>query len=663
MDRIERMRAQARLRSQLLATGLVSLACTCMLAMPMSAQQPDDLSSVSLDSLLNIRVSAASRYEQVTRTAPAAIVIVTADAIRSFGYQTLSDVLADVAGFYISNDRNYSYLGARGFSRPTDYNNRILVMLNGQRLNESFYGSAYIGRELGIDMRALDRIEIVRGPGSALFGTSAMFAVINLVTTSGGAPSGGGVSGRLSELGTRDVSADYGTRISGTDIRVSGQVFDRDGADLYYAEYDDPATNNGIAEHLDWERARSVLASVERGNFMMLARASTRDKGIPTGSWESAFNDDRARTSDDYVAVQAALSLPLAADKQLDLRGRFSEYEYRGAYPDGSEAAHEDENDVRDVGLEATLTWDLSSRHRVVAGLESNWAVKSLYRAWQGSAVYFDDDFPFATYSAYAQSESRLARWATLYVGLRDDLYADYDNALSPRAALIVTPDSATNIKLLWGNAFRSPNVYEREYYSTTNKRNPDLRAESIRTTELVLERRLGGSAQVKASIAHSDVSDLIDSIVDAADSMVYFGNVEMAHTTAAELELLWRNGPAEVRASYSFTSADAHGARLSNSPAHLAKSRVLLGLPYSTQLALTGRYESERRTVYGTDTEAAFLSDAIFHIPVIRNFEASVTARNIFNARFATPGGFEHEQAAITQDGRTLGVQMEWRF
>jgi iron complex outermembrane receptor protein len=357
------------------------------------------------------------------------------------------------------------------------------------------------------------------------------------------------------------------------------------------------------------------------------------------------------------------LSLPLAADKQLDVRARFSEYEYYGAYPEADEPTYEDANDVHDAGLEATLTWDLSRAHRVVAGVESNWAIRSMYRSWQADAVFFDDDFPFAVYSVYAQSEVRLGRWATLYAGLRDDWYADADNALSPRVALIMTPDSATNIKLLWGSAFRSPNVYEREFSSTTSKRNPDLRAESIRTAELVLERRLSSSALIKASVAHSGVSDLIDWSIDPADSLLYFGNVDMAHTTAAELELIWRRGPGEVRASYSFTSADAHGARLSNSPAHIAKSRVLFGLPYDTQLALTGRYESERRTVYGTDTRAALLSDAVLQVPLAGNLEASFSARNLFDAQFETPGGFEHEQAAITQDGRTLGVQLEWRF
>jgi iron complex outermembrane receptor protein len=174
--------------------------------------------------------------------APASVTIVTAEQIERFGYRTLAEVLQSVRGFYISNDRNYTYVGVRGFSRPTDYNNRVVLLLNGQILNENYYNSTYVGSEMGIPLNGLERIEIVRGPGSALYGTGAMFSVINLVTPSGEAEWGGHGHVELGSRGHRAASATAGNRAGALDFIVSAGWGESDGADQYYPEFDDPAT-------------------------------------------------------------------------------------------------------------------------------------------------------------------------------------------------------------------------------------------------------------------------------------------------------------------------------------------------------------------------------------------------------------------------------------
>ncbi len=158
---------------------------TCMLCLfscglVLAQQDESGNRDFSLDSLLNIKISTAAKYEQTSREAPASVTIISSEDIERFGYRTLDEVLMTVRGFYTSYDRNYSYVGIRGFSRPTDYNDRVLLLINGHTTNENFYGSAFIGTDLALNLEAVDRIEIVRGPGSALYGTGAMFAVINI---------------------------------------------------------------------------------------------------------------------------------------------------------------------------------------------------------------------------------------------------------------------------------------------------------------------------------------------------------------------------------------------------------------------------------------------------------------------------------------------------
>ncbi|MBQ42295.1 MAG: hypothetical protein CME15_07520 [Gemmatimonadetes bacterium] len=120
------------MRTRTLAVMLVSL------SVPVVQTQADEtsLAETTLEELLDMTVSTASRYEQTMREAPSSVTIVTATEIERYGYRTLAEILDNTRGFYVTDDRNYTYVGSRGFSRPTDYNNRFLTMLNGVSMNE-----------------------------------------------------------------------------------------------------------------------------------------------------------------------------------------------------------------------------------------------------------------------------------------------------------------------------------------------------------------------------------------------------------------------------------------------------------------------------------------------------------------------------------------------
>lgn len=130
-------------------------------------------------------VLTASKYEQKVTEAPSSVSIVTAAEIRRYGYRTLADILRSVRGFYTTYDRQNQYLGVRGFGRPGDANTRILVLLDGARVNNNIFDVAGIGSEFNIDVDLIDRVEIVRGPGSSLYGSNAFFAVVNVITRRG----------------------------------------------------------------------------------------------------------------------------------------------------------------------------------------------------------------------------------------------------------------------------------------------------------------------------------------------------------------------------------------------------------------------------------------------------------------------------------------------
>ena len=166
-------------RAFLLLGGLGVLSYS---AVAQDASVPD-LTSMSIEDLSQIRLSTASRHLEDPRKAPAAVTVITSEEITRYGWRTLADLLRSVTGFYTAYDRTYSYVGVRGFLQSGDYNARILLLIDGHRVNENIYDSALMGTEFPLDLNLIDRVEVVRGPGSSLFGTNAPeLAVVNVFT-------------------------------------------------------------------------------------------------------------------------------------------------------------------------------------------------------------------------------------------------------------------------------------------------------------------------------------------------------------------------------------------------------------------------------------------------------------------------------------------------
>ena len=182
------------------------LALTIILLAPSpaaEAQQP--LPELSLEELMRLdagRVFGASERLQPVTEAPASVSFITAEEIARYGYRTLAEILRGVRGMYVTNDRNFSYLGTRGFGNPGDYNSRVLLLVNGHRVNDNVVGQAEIGAEFGIDPALFERVEIIRGPASSLYGDSAFFAVVNVITKSGASLDGVSLAVDAGTLGT-----------------------------------------------------------------------------------------------------------------------------------------------------------------------------------------------------------------------------------------------------------------------------------------------------------------------------------------------------------------------------------------------------------------------------------------------------------------------------
>src|SRR4051812_3159242 len=158
-------------------------------------------------------VYGAVKYDQKVTEAPASTTIITADQIKKYGYRNFTQILDSVPGFFTTNDRNYDYVGIRGFNRPGDYNSRVLLLIDNHRLNDAVYDQAPIGNDGPIDVDLIDRVEIIRGPSSSLYGTNAFFGVINVITKRGKDLKGLEVSGEAGTFDSYKSRMSYGNKL------------------------------------------------------------------------------------------------------------------------------------------------------------------------------------------------------------------------------------------------------------------------------------------------------------------------------------------------------------------------------------------------------------------------------------------------------------------
>jgi outer membrane receptor protein involved in Fe transport len=618
----------------------------------------------SLDDLLEVKISGAAKYDQTARQAPASVTIITSEDIERYGYRTLADALMTVRGFFVSYDRNYTYVGVRGFSRPTDYNNRILLLLDGHTINENFYGGAPLGSEFPIELDVVDRIEIVRGPGSALYGTGAMLAVVNVVLKKGSALDGGRLAvggGSYRRLqGTLSAGKEFER---GPNLLVSVFGTDVHGQDLFYPEYDSPETGNGVARGLDSDRSYGGIASATWGDFRLTGLWTSRDKGIPTGAYDVEFGDAAARTNDRQGFLDLRYERGVTSNLLLTARVYADHYGYKGVYP--YEIPLFDGNDDDWYGGELRARWDPLPNNRLTVGAEYRNDTRADYRAFDAEQTYFRGDFPFHVSSFYLQDEFQVTPSLAVIAGLRHDDYSTVGSTTNPRAAIVFNPAPSSTAKLLYGRAFRAPNIYETRYEADDAKANFSLEPERIETIEAIWEQRLGPALFGTVSLYQSRITDLIDQTVDPADGLTQFQNVGAALARGAELGFTARfAGGLSGYASYAYQKAKDRGAELTNSPDQAFKLGV--SCPLIGPLRISGEllYETGRLTVQDTRTASYLLSNLTLsadpgQIPV----RVLAQVRNLFDVDYGTPGGFEHRQAEIGQDGRNYALRLEYRF
>jgi iron complex outermembrane receptor protein len=648
------------------ALSLLSLCAA--LACAVRAEPSGD--TADLEALLNQPVYAASKFAQDAADAPAAVTVLTAGDIRAYGWRTLGEVLNAVRGVHLRNDRFYLYAGVRGLARPGDYSSRLLVLVDGLRINDNIYDQAGVGREFPLDVSLIERVEFIPGPGSALYGSNAVLGVVNVVTRSGSAALGRSALVEIGSAGSRTLSLTLGQEIGAGRLLLSAKAETRPGRTLYYPEYDDAATNFGLTSSADRETDRKLFARWSAGEFIATAIVSERSKRIPTGAFDTIFPSTGTSGTDRYAFFDLNWQRVLPSGDQVFTRGGVAEYGFQGRFdypaPDGTQTLAQR---GRWASFEARWLTTRWATQRLMLGVEAQANLRQSQRSTfdlSGPAAEIEDRS--RRFGLFANDEIVLTLGLRAVLGLRLDRQLDGTLATTPRIGVVWEARPGLLVKLLDGRAYREPNAFESQYEDNTIAVNPLLRSERLRATELAAEWRALPNLRVAASAYRYRVRNLIEQQLDETSGLLVFNNVGAVRAAGAELEADYV-AAAGWRARASWASQSARDGqtevRLSNSPTTLGKLHVSLPVPaWNARLGAELQHMGERLTVAGNRLPAQTVANLTAAVAAPGSpLSVSASVYNLFDRRVADPGGPELRQDQVPQDGRSWRLALTLQF
>ncbi len=512
---------------------------------PSSAQEIDKLITLDIEDLMNIEVVSATKTGRKISEAPSTIISVTGAEIDEMGARTLSDVLKMIPGVQIVNRRNgRDMVWIRGVT--TGYNTKVLLLVDGIPYREAIFGEWSPDEE--IQLNNIDRVEIIRGPGSALYGGNAYSGVISIFTKNEVDISKAAVS-----IGTNNMhhmEFYSGKSIGNSKLIVSGTVHETDGQKMARDRkgYD--------TDHNDHVNATNLQAKYINNNF----RFSLTKNDFTTDYPLYATGRDKPQ----YYKITNGFTDYMFERNKLTIHPKFYFYHVKHFFDMTTRdttgklsAASERHLESLILGFDGQMTYRVSENNTLVTGLfmehqeakkyyEENTLAATAVTAIEniddnGETVdipvdlYRIDDYEIyswlnknaditsnpgiistVNYAAYVQDEMRfIDDKLNLTVGLRFDEYEGFDAEFSPRVGLVVNPYKDLTLKILGGRAFKPP-TYRQKYMVRIDGKspgNPDVGPERIMTFETELGYIYKKNIITRINYFNNTLTDFIESI------------------------------------------------------------------------------------------------------------------------------------------------------
>nr|WP_153822545.1 TonB-dependent receptor [Polyangium spumosum] len=638
-------------------------------------RQGEQVDLGTLDLVPLREVTAASRFAERIEDAPSSVTVIDRRELAAFGYPTIAEALRGVRGIAISNDRAYASASIRAIGQPNDYGSRVLVLSDGQALNDNLLNSSYIGSDARGDLHDIDRIEIVRGPGSLLYGAGAFSGIVNLVTRSREEPTGVHVGVGSYDGGVLRGRGGFHLR-KGQDkgIWASGWGAHSDGFELEVPVTGAPQPFR--ARGVEAFRAGGTAGRAYWGPATLQWFVHHRTQASPVGGYATELGNPRTSFGDTRMMVEARFEPRLTQSLQLLVRAHANRYTYDGLYAFEGEVDNIETFAGTWMGGEARLVYSPSPRLRVTVGGEGQWHPEATLLGREDvnratTEQYLEERRPYRFGAAYALAEGAPLSWLRLSGGLRIDVYSTFGAVFVPRMAIITRPAKGGTLKLMGGRAFRAPSIYEQLYNDNGQshlKPRQDLDAEKIWSGELEYTQRFFEDWAALAAVHGSHIDGLIFTRpIDGGPTVEYANSSTGMLVLGADAEIRreWRKGWM-LAATYGYQRATyldpaLSDPRVPNVPEHLAGFRGVVPIvPSIASLGLRATLEAPRLVAGGGATPTQVVADITVSGEVKSyGLRYVIGVYNLADRRVLVPVTDTFRSRTMPQNGRTFLVDL----
>ncbi len=618
--------------------------------------------ALSFEQLSALEVSGVSKSVERILDAPAAVTVITSEDIRAYGFRTLGEVLTAVPGYFYFSDLAFGYAGVHGFAPIGSTNSRVLLLIDGFPTNDNIFEQALLGQEAIVDLALIDHIEVIRGPGSSIYGANAFFGVINVVLKT---PSqvDSGAAAWLGSNRERGVSGSLSGGVgSETRYLLSASTAASAGPVVRF----DPQPGLPQGAHfsgVDGSDVSRVFAKIMDGNLRMNLGFSERRQQAGYGLHGDVPGDPRSfvRDGDSFADVHYEGTMGSATDYVL--RASLAQYRYDALIVDDPAAPNSIPAEGSWIDTEATATHHLSPHSRLVMGLEVRRDLReSLSQSNALLGTFQRLSLSDNRLGAYAQSDIDWSSQWSSSIGVRGDSN-DGRNRADPRLAVLWKPSPEQVVKLMAGSAFRQPSVIEQQFAQPGSFiPDPDLTPERVRTVDLEYQAQVSPATHGSVTLFRYRAIDLISqSIVDPVSGAMQFQNVTTAQARGVDLSLEHSFTPTrQLSLSASFADAtDGNGNWLQNSPRWTGRLALRDRIVGDCSLAGEALYEGPR-LAFDNSPIAGFTSInlALSSVPRRGRWSWSLGLYNLLDARYSQPlAGLPR----VTEPGLTARVGLAY--
>jgi iron complex outermembrane receptor protein len=644
---------------------------------PLPAAEEEESTSATVLAASSIEedvVVGAAKREQSLGNVASAVTVISGDRIRRFGYRTVGEAIAAVAGVYLEDNRLVQSVGIRGLNIPGDFNTRILVLIDGATVNEAWGSFAGVGYDTFVSIEDVARIEVIRGPVSSVYGANAFFGIINIVTRGAAeTPAAWGTIG-VNSINGEVASAGFATGNVHRQVRGTVQLMNRFG---------ETTDLTGVGTNLSSDGGGQLAASVVGtydGTFAQV-RAYQQKRDSPFAPYNGdVMSSVPYRETNSQVLAEGGHTTEVNDRFSVAVRGYANLYQYTDHISQIGMPSFDDLGSAQTYGAELRGRYEVVPKKLgVTAGTEVSY--DSTYSksntegdascAPAGGAACVPRDFNIE--GAYSELDGQPLSWFGFSGGLRYDRNSVIDTQVSPRLALFLSKAEQYGVKLLYAEGFRNPSAYEAFFFDGVSfAQAHDLKAETIQSSELVVWAKPAPGLSLRLSGFYWDARNVVEQLPDPdMPALLQFQNVGRYISDGVEAEGSYRTAGGWygfAGATYANVGCEQCGAfstdptstaveygNVPNAPAVVASGglstpRIGGRVHVSTELVYIGE-RPVRPDADGNELESSpgWLGwNWTVYVPDVRGFDITAGVRNVIGTRdhVVAPGDYDRLDA-----------------